>query len=104
MLKNIYYDEWKHIELDLRRERWSYSYKYNESYYASRYMIAKNNRNLRTQMEEDMNRREAKLCAQFEAKTRPREYVFGSGSRSAPNKPFPEAGSRPSASASWRSP
>ena len=95
-----YYDEWKHVELDLRRERWSYNYKYNEDYYASRYMTAKNNRNIRIQFDEEMNRREARLRAQFEAKTRPREYASGSGSRYGPVKPFPEAGSRPSASAS----
>ena len=95
-----YYDEWKHVELDLRRERWSYSYKYNEGYYASRYMTAKNNQNLRSQMEEDMNRREAKLRAHFEAKARPRDQTYGNGPRFAQNKPFPEAGSKPSASAS----
>ena len=66
-----YYDKWKHVELDLRQERWSYGYKYNEAYYASQYMTVKNNRNLRAQMEEDMNCREAKLCAQFEAKAFP---------------------------------
>jgi len=30
-----YYDKWKYVELDLRRERWSYNYKYNEDYYVA---------------------------------------------------------------------
>ena len=92
-----YYEEWKKVELDLRRERWSYNYAYDPDYYVQRYMTAKNNMIQSLRFEEEMNRRETKWRAQAlsESKSRGRDFP-SSGFASRSNRPFPEAGSRPS--------
>jgi hypothetical protein len=95
-----YYEEWKNVELDLRRERWSHNYAYDPDYYVQRYMTAKNNMILRLRFEEEMNRRESKWRTQAsampsESKFRSRDFP-SSGFASRFNRPFPEAGSRPS--------
>jgi hypothetical protein len=96
-----YYEEWKHVELDLRRERWSYGYAYDAEHYVQRYMTAKNNMIQRLRFEEEMNRRESKWRAQLDSKPRNRDFVSsGHPSRFNNNKPFPEAGSRPSVASS----
>jgi hypothetical protein len=76
-----FYDEWKTTELDLRRERWSYGYRYNTEHYSSRYLTAKNNMIQRLKFEEEMKR----LRMQLEPKNR--NYSAGP-SRSAYSKPF----------------
>jgi len=96
-----YYEEWKHIELDLRQEHWSYGYTYDPEYYVQHYMTTKNNMIQRLQLDEEMNWGEAKFCSLFEWKPRSRDAPYGgNSSRFSSNKPFPEAGSRPSAPSS----
>ena len=93
-----YYEEWKHVELDLRQERWSYGYAYDPDHYVQRYMTAKNNMTQRLRFEEEMNRREAKWRVLTEWKSRSRDTAPSSGnsSRFGNSRPFSEAGSRPS--------
>ena len=85
-----YYEEWKHVELDLRRERWSYGYTYDPEYYVQRYMTAKNNMIQCLWLDEEMNRREAKFRSLFKWKPRSRDAPYGgNSSRFSGNKPFP---------------
>jgi len=89
-----FYDEWKHVELELRRDRWSYNYRYDAPYYSQRYMTAKNNMIQRMKYRDDINQQIAKA---LEARPR-RDFLSGSNSRFA-QRPFQEAGGRSSAPA-----
>ncbi len=96
-----YYDEWKHVELELRRDRWSYGYKYDASHYSQRYMTAKNNMIQRTKNREDLDQLIAKA---LESRSRTRDFPprtnFPSGSNPrTTQRSFQEAGSRSSAPA-----
>ena len=95
-----FYDEWKHVELELRRDRWSYGYKYDTSYYSQRYMTAKNNMIQRIKNREDLDQQIIKILDSHSHRDFPARTTFMSGSNSrVSQRPFQEAGSRQSAPA-----
>ena len=95
-----FYDEWKHVELELRRDRWSYGYKYDAPYYSQRYMTAKNNMIQRIKYKEDLDLQIHKILDTRSRRDFPLRTSFASGpSARLTQRPFQEAGSRPSAPA-----
>ena len=95
-----FYDEWKHVELELRRDRWSYGYKYDASYYSQRYMTAKNNMIQRVKNREDLDQQIIKILDSRSRRDFPTRTNIASGSNlRALQRPFQEAGSRQSAPA-----
>ena len=85
-----YYDDWKHMEFELRQERRRHNFAYDPEHYKLKYAMAKNN----AMQREDFAKRESKLLSQFESRFR----AFSSTPSSLPSRsiqrPFPEAGPR----------
>jgi hypothetical protein len=87
-----YYEDWKHMEFELRQERRRHNFAYDPDHYKLKYAMAKNNAIQR----EEFSKRESKLLSQFESRFRNFSALSNSYPSHTSSRPFPEAGTRPS--------
>lgn len=93
-----FFDEWKHVELELRHDCWGYSYKYDASYYSQCYMTVKNNMIQHIKNREDLDLQISKaLESSSHRDFTPRSNIPSRSNSHSNQQPFQEAGGRPSA-------
>ena len=97
-----YYEDWKHMEFELRQERRRHNFAYDPEHYKLKYAMAKNN----AMQREDFAKRESKILSQLESKFRSFSNTSYANQNSFPprantSRPFQSAGTGQSSAAGF---